>query len=94
MADVPSAPVTDTLLEWWHVAIFAVTTVIGYAVGTAKRGWTMEQLQAKLTSLEDRVNTLARSTDADSRTVGLLGNDLTHIKGALAEIKQKLETMA
>lgn len=92
-ANPNTSSMAESFLEWWHIAVFAVTTIIGYALGTAKRGWTIDQLQSKLTALEGRIDALTKSTDADSRTVGLLGNDLSHIRSTLVEIKQKLEAL-
>jgi hypothetical protein len=93
MANTPTTALTEGLLEWWHIAVFAVTSIIGYALGTAKRGWTLEQLQLKIALIEKRFEDLERSTDADSRTLGLLGNDLSHIRASLADIKAKLENL-
>jgi hypothetical protein len=90
MSSINTNTATESLLEWWHVLVFAATMIIGYILGDAKQRWTQEQLGIKMTALEKRLDEIERSTDADSRTLGLLGNDLSHIRTALAEIKTKL----
>jgi hypothetical protein len=83
----------EFILEWWHVLMFAGATIIGYVVGNAKRGWTMEQLQAKVTAVETRLLNLEQSSVKDSRTIALVANDVTHIRDAISEIKMKMENL-
>lgn len=85
---------SEAVLNWWSFIVFLVTLATGFILGHAKRGWTIEQLQAKLQALEARLTELETSTDKDSRTLIRVASDTQHIKEALNEIKQRLERMS
>ncbi len=93
MDQSPNTSALDGLLEWWNILLFAGTTFIGFILGNAKRGWTVEQLQLRLTALERELADLTRSTSVTDRAVSLLGNDIAHIRSGIADIKHQLERL-
>lgn len=83
--------ISESILEWWHVLIYAATMFIGFILGTAKQRWTQEQLQLRVAALETRLVSLEHAANVDSRAVLVMQNELTHIRSALVDIKAKLE---
>jgi hypothetical protein len=83
--------IPEAILEWWQIALYAVTMVVGFILGTARQRWTQEQLQIKVAALESRLTALEQSSGIDSRTLLVVQTELTHIRSALVEIKAKLE---
>jgi hypothetical protein len=84
------AEYAERFLDWWSFVVFVGSLVFGFVLGTARQRWTQEQLQIRVAALEKRIDDLERSTDTDSRQLGLVANDLHHIKEAIADIKTKL----
>ena len=93
MSDAPDQQYTEVFLDWWSFTVFVGSMVIGFILGTAKQRWTLEGVQLKVVALEKRLAELEGLAGRGERAILVIENELGHIRSALGEIKNKLETL-